>query len=202
MAALTLGLERLAIGAKLGRGLDLAVIGLIDLHNFAFPAQRRQRTARRHRHADTVRHEPSSFKGDAQRAVKLVSRHALLRRREQVGGQKPFVQRHFGSLKHRANGHGELLAAAIALVETLTLCAFRIGCGRTSANAFESGNVLLTRAAAMRANGAVRPALRFKVGADGVFILKDRAGKGSHWRLRCIQYGFLELLCQVYNPDL
>ncbi len=92
--------------------------------------------------------------------AELVAADALLAAAHQVGRLKPQVQLDVAALEHRADRHAALLAAGVALVEARP--------GRGAAHTLHA-----IRAAAVRADGAVRPddALQLRIG--GVFVLKE-----------------------------
>ena len=115
-----------------------------------------------------MRHGPSSAIGtEAERAIKLVSRHALFAGAKQVRRQQPLVQRDMRTLVHGTHGRCERLAAILALVEA-----------RARRLALHQRGI--TDRAAMRADATICPAQRFKVEAGGVFIVEDWIGKFRH----------------------
>jgi hypothetical protein len=67
-----LGLEGLAIGAKLGRVGDFAVTGLVNFYHFASAAHRREIAGRRHRRANCGGSCAKRFFLNAKHARKLV----------------------------------------------------------------------------------------------------------------------------------
>lgn len=67
-----------------------------------------------------MRHEPRRFVGNAERAVKLVSRNALLVPGHEPKAAKPLVQGDFAILKDRADRCRERLAAGVAHHDTGT----------------------------------------------------------------------------------
>src|SRR5690242_9921025 len=100
-------------GKRLGNFL-LTVIGLVRLHDVAFPADRTGvRIA--HRFADTMRHEPCRLVSHAKGSAKLVRSHALLRCCQQVGRQNPLTERDMAALENRAGRDRELPTAASAM---------------------------------------------------------------------------------------
>src|SRR6185437_8673535 len=113
-----------------------------------------------------MRHEPRTLVGDSQHAMKLMGAHAFLAGTQQMKGEKPFIQGNVAVLKDRPDRDGELFMATAALVDALSgvrLGAFlrlKLGC--------------LTDHAAMRANDAVRPALRFQIFTGLVSVGKVR----------------------------
>ena len=154
---------RTASAEFLGRALDLAHQGFIDLDNFASAAHRLY-ADNPHSLADAMRHEPRGLEGDAQGPGKLVARNSLFGRAEQVHRLKPDVHRDMAVLEHGPNLHGELLAALVAFIEANP--------GRLAlhfANAFDP--------AAVRANGAFRPYAGFNPRDSGGFILQNSGGQ-------------------------
>jgi hypothetical protein len=112
-----------------------------------------------HRFADTVRHEPSGLEGDAQTAVKLVARNALLAGAQKIHSLQPKSHRNVAVLKHGSDLHAERLAALVALINAWT-----------GALALKLTDAI--RAAAMRADRAVRPHAGFNPGVSGGFVLE------------------------------
>ena len=78
---------------------------------------------------------------------------ALLGSGHEEQSRQPLGQRDFGTFKYGVHGHGELLAAfgLVALVHA-----------RTVRLAFQLGELVLIRVAAMRANPTVGPDAGFK----------------------------------------
>src|SRR6185437_9070729 len=93
--------------------------------------------------------EPSRLFGQAQHATDLKCGDALLARHHEMRSGKPLVERHLGALVQRAHGHGERLAAGVALVHA-----------RASALALHEGGLI--DHAAMRAEATMRPDPRLK----------------------------------------
>ena len=89
-------------------------------------------------------HEPRRLEGEPQGAVKLVAADALLAAGDQVEGLQPQAQRNVAVLEDGADGHAELLAAGVALVEA-----------EAGALPCHLGDAL--HGAAMGAHGAIRP---------------------------------------------
>jgi hypothetical protein len=89
--------------------------GFVNLHDFSSAAHGFNAN-NAHGLMETVRHEPCGLESDAQGAVKLVTRNALLGRAHEVCGLKPIVHRHMARLKDGPNFYGERLAALVALV--------------------------------------------------------------------------------------
>ena len=113
---------------------------------------------RAHGFANAVAHEPRGLESDAKGAVELVRADALLAARHQVEGLQPEVQRNVALLEDGADGHPELAAAGIALVEA-----------EAGGLALEPGDAM--PGAAVWAHGAVRPDLGFYPGVGGLFVL-------------------------------
>jgi len=93
-------------------------------------------------------HKPRRLVRHAQHAVKLMSAHPLLGRTEKMDSQQPFIQGNVAVLKDRVDGHGELLFAILALVNSRShwLLASRL-----------RGQLVSRLAVAMRADRAIRP---------------------------------------------
>jgi hypothetical protein len=117
-----------------------------------------------HCFADTVRHEPSGFKRDAQGAGKLVAADALFAGAKQKHRLEPQIHRDVAILENGANLHGELLAALVALPKP--------NAGRFAAHLADA-----VKAAAMPANGAFRPHAGLNPSDSGCFVLQDFGGK-------------------------
>lgn len=83
------------------RGLT-AHVGLVKLNDLVLAPKRAGRGVGGHALADAVGHEPSGLVGHAQHAVKLMRRHALFGRGDQVRGKQPLVQRDMAALHHRS----------------------------------------------------------------------------------------------------
>jgi hypothetical protein len=111
-----------------------------------------------HSFADAVGHEPGSLVLHPERALQLVATASLLAGTDQVNRLHPLVQGHLAALEHCANRHRELVAAILALVHAW---AVRLAVQYV---------VILTHAAAVRADRAVRPTDSLKVlaGLGGV----------------------------------
>ena len=58
---------------------------------------------------------PCRFVGHAESPLELIGAHALLGLAEQVDAQEPLPQRQMGIVEDRASGHGELIAALVAV---------------------------------------------------------------------------------------
>ena len=131
----------------------------VRLYNFVGAAKRAWvRIA--HSFADTVRHEPRGFVGDAKHTVQLVRAHALLAGGKQLGSQHPLVEWDFGSLIDGPDRDAELLSAGSAVEQSW---AMRL--------AFKA--VHFFRFAAMRAVGAIRPADVFHMCAGGFLVVEN-----------------------------
>src|SRR5438067_2501952 len=87
-------------------------------------------------------------------------------------GQYPLMERNLGTLKYRPDGHAELLAAVATEQQADAM--------RLPVQA-----AIALRAAAMRADRAVRPADGFKMIAGGVVV--GKAGFGKHGRLPLVR---------------
>jgi hypothetical protein len=126
-----------------------------------------------HRFADTVRHEPSGLEGDAQTAVKLVARNALLAGAQKIHSLQPKSHRNVAVLKHGSDLHAERLAALVALINAWT-----------GALALKLTDAI--RAAAMRADRAVRPHAGFNPGLKrrALASMIDRRRRQSSSRRR------------------
>jgi hypothetical protein len=123
----------------------------------------------RHSKTDAVSHEPRGFVGHAKHAVQLMAAHAFLGRTKKEYRLQPDIKRDLGTLEYGANGHTELLAAVFALHQTR---AVRLAL---------QGVMVMTYAAAMRADRAIGPAQAFKVFAGLVRVLEVRLIQvGSH----------------------
>lgn len=117
-------------------------------------------TAMLHGFAYAVGHEPCRLIGHAQCALKLLAADAFLAGAHQVHGLNPNVQFDFAALENGAHSDRELFAAILALVKAVTMrLAFQLV-------------VVFVYAAAMRADGAIRPANRLKPLAGRGFVFK------------------------------
>ncbi len=137
-----------------------ADVGLIDFNHATFAAKGSE-TARAHRFANAVRHEPGGFQSHAESAVKLVGADPLLAARDQVHRLQPQMQRNVAALEHSTHANGERLAALVALVEALA-----------GGLAMHLADALHT--AAVRAHGAFRPNPRFDVCEGRIFVVEMR----------------------------
>lgn len=162
--------ELAATGVNGGLILGLAEIGFVGFDNLAGTAKRASRlNVLSHSFADAVAHEPRGFVGHANHAVDLMGGNAFLAGSHQFDGEQPLIERDFGAFKDGANRDGELLAAFGALVQA--------GAVRLASKGFDLLRVCI---AAMRANGAIGPALRLKMNAGGVGIGIDRVIESGH----------------------
>lgn len=138
-------LHLVVIGARAGRLLTLvAPKGLVNFDRAAV-ATELAFGLDVHGFADAVSHEPRGLVGDAKRAVELVGADALLGRAHQVRRQHPLVKGHLRALKDRADRHRVLAAAVAAEIQAR---AVRLALQLR----------LAIRAAAVRADRAIRPA--------------------------------------------
>ena len=166
--------RQLVAGALLDAATSLeADVGFVNLNRAAVRTERGSEIAGTHRFADTVRHKPRGLEGDTENAVKLVARKALLAPGDQIHRLKPDVHRNLAVLKDGADLDGERLAALIALPQA-----------RAGGLALELADAL--HAAAMRADGAIRPQPRLNVSVGRFFVVKVRGGKVRHGRLRFV----------------
>ena len=133
-------------------------------------------------------HEPSGLIGDADGAVQLVGAHTLLAGGDQMDGQNPLVQRHFGTLKDSADSHGEGAGAVIALVDA-------------GARAFALELRGFACATAMRANRTLGPADRFHVFPSLLGVLVERVRYVHSLALHPVHKAYRKraLVRQVYN---
>src|SRR5690606_30944540 len=69
-----------------------------------------------HTLADTMRHEPSRLVRQADHAVKLMSRNALLAGAHEMRRQKPFRHRNVRALVNRADSRRKLATAILAVI--------------------------------------------------------------------------------------
>src|SRR5262245_48639739 len=90
----------------------------VGFNRLASAAQRARERLLLHGFAETVRHKPGGLVGDAEHAVELVRRDALLAGRHQIGSEQPLAQRDMRALKHSPDRHRELAAARAAMPET------------------------------------------------------------------------------------
>lgn len=161
-------------------GLGLFVLdadkGLIHFHNAAIRTEIGGAIGT-HRFADTVRHEPSGFQGNAKGPVQLVAAKTLLAGTHQVDCLQPDVHGDVAAFKDGAHLHSEGLAALVALV-----CAYA---GRFAAHL---GNALAL--SALGASRAMRPNPRLYIGVGGFFVVQFRAGQDRH--------GAYFLACPLY----
>ena len=103
--------------------------------------------------------KPCRFHRAIKGALKLARADALLAARNEADRLQPEMQREMRVLENRAVPHREGLAALVALTEAGAT-------GRESAD-------LLLGSAAMRANRAFRPKVRFDVGEGGFFVVEN-----------------------------
>jgi len=96
-----------------------------------------------------------------------------------VIGIEPCIQANLGTFKHRADRDRVLLAASVAEQ-------------KPSASTFDPGR--LFQAAAVRADGAIRPAEAFQVRSGGIFVRETLGNVLRH-------LGYL-LKPNIYSPPL
>lgn len=77
--------------------------------------------------ANLVPHAPRSFVGDAQLALKFLSRHAMPRRGEQVHGVEPLLEWSTGSLERRSNHRMDVMTAPFARIRGLLFQLVELG---------------------------------------------------------------------------
>jgi hypothetical protein len=145
-------------GAALGLAFLSTDKGFVGLHNFASAAHGLD-ADNPHSFTQAVRHEPSSFQGDAQSPVKLIAADAFLAGAQQVYGLDPKPHRDVAGFENGPDLHGELFAALIALVKA--------DAGRIASHL---SNAL--SAATMGADRAIRPHMRFNPSVSGDFVVK------------------------------
>lgn len=150
-------------GPALALAVDTADESFVGLDDLARTAHR-SHTDNAHCFTDAVRHEPSGLESDAQSPRKLIARNALFARAEQIHRLEPQVHRDVAILEHRADLHGELFAALVALVEA--------NAGRFTVHLADTLN-----ATAMRANRAVRPYAGLNPCDSGSLVLEDFGGQ-------------------------
>jgi hypothetical protein len=109
---------------------------------------------------------PSRLHAAAEDALKLTGGDAFLGTAKQVDGLKPQPQRKVAVLENRANADCEGLTAGVALPQA--------NAGRFALKSAELG---LIRVLTMRANGTVRPKLRFNVSEGRYLIVKPCIGQ-------------------------
>ena len=151
--------------ALLCHALHAANVGFVNLNRAAIFAHRCGKPTNAHCFTQAVHEEPRRFVADAEHAVDLMSANPLLGSGHQEQRGKPLGQRNFGALEHGVHGHGELLAA-VGLVALIHAGTVRL--------AFQLGELVLIRVAAMRANPTVRPDAGFKPIAGCGFVEEDR----------------------------
>lgn len=117
-----------------------------------------------HGFADAVAHKPSGFQGYAEGAVQLVRADALLAGCDQEDGLQPQTQRKWARFKDGPYLDGKRLTAVVALVGAYA--------GALAAHLADA-----LKAAAMRANGAVRPYARLDKFIGRFFVMKLGLGK-------------------------
>ena len=139
---------------------------LIHLNNAAIRAQP-GRAIGAHRFADTVRHEPSGFQGDAKGPVQLVAANALFAGAHQVDRLQPDVHGNVAGLEKGADLYGEGLATLVALVRA-----------DPGGLATHLGHALAL--ATLRASRSMWPNPRLNIGVSGFFVVKLGAGQDGH----------------------
>src|SRR5665213_531535 len=97
-------------------GLFAADIGFVDFNNLVRAAER-AKPAVTHGLTNAMAREPCRFVGQPEHAMDLVGADALLAANHQMQDQQPLVERDMRALKHGADRDGELLLAALALVD-------------------------------------------------------------------------------------
>jgi hypothetical protein len=103
--------------------------------NFDFTRSLPERTAL-HSKADTMEHEPSRFLRDFEMTRNLARANAVLAIDDQPSCRKPFVESNWGVLENRADLHGILFAACLALPNFSGIQEVGIGSGARGANCF------------------------------------------------------------------
>jgi len=138
-----------------------ADVGFISLDGFLQAAKRRI-FRKIHCRAQTMAHEPRRLVADAEHAMNLMPRNALLRCRHQEQRRKPFRERDFAFLKNGFDRDGELLTAGVALIHAWPM--------RLAAQARDPVPI----GAAVRTNRTIRPPVRFQPLAGLGFVREDR----------------------------
>jgi hypothetical protein len=134
-----------------------------------------------HGFANAMAHEPSSLESNAQGAMKLIARNALLGRAHEIHGLKPIVHWHMASLEYGPNFHGERFTALVALVSA-----------NSGALTAHLGNAI--DCAAVRAGGTVGPYAGFNPGITSGFAMESL---GVNYRSRHV--GRFLLMNQPYH---
>ena len=159
-AALHKGQDRVLVASASAndRALFAANEGFIDFDGLAFPAQWRH-AADAHGLTDAMAHEPRGFEGHAKGPVKLVRADPFLGRANQVHRLEPKTKSNMARFEDGPDFDGEGLPASVALVEA-------------DAVGFALERATVTDDAAMRANAAFRPNMRFNVSESCFFVLE------------------------------
>ena len=123
--------------------------------------------------------------------MKLVGAHAFFARTKQVERHEPLVQGNVAVLEYGPDGHAELLTAG----PTVKQAGSRVAPWHLPRR---FRRVASSSDAAVRANGAVRPTLGFKVFSRFIRVLKVRFEK---CRFHTTIMRRVVLICQVYNPE-
>jgi hypothetical protein len=146
-----------------GRGL-VANIGFVKLYELAFAAELSV-IGRAHSHADTMRHEPRCFVGNAKHAVQLVGRYTFFARRHKMKCERPFPIGKVARLHYRPHLHCERHAAGVALIQARPMHLSR-----------QPSDVLRSHAA-MRANRTIRPMDNLEMLPRLVFVRENRVSQ-------------------------
>src|SRR5271168_5051023 len=141
-----------------------------------------------------MHHEPNRFVANACHAMDLMSRHPFLAGTEQVGREKPAMERDVRILKHCSDCDTELLAASVALPDTFT-DGF-IGTGPC----FKFARVI--DFSAVRADGAIGPADRFIELAGAVFVADSVRNRCELEAIILIHWAFLRLRFAGKSPKI
>src|SRR5208282_4113107 len=117
------------LAAKFFRTFGFTPIGFVHFYGLATGAKQ-PAAIRFHSLADTVRHEPCRFIGNAKHSVKLVAAHAFLAGCHQVKGAYPLVKRYMAAFKQCADSYrkgflaGQAVVKAFLMILTFNRAAF------------------------------------------------------------------------------
>jgi homoserine dehydrogenase len=147
-------------GALLFGSLEAADEGFVD---FDDPAAFTEYAGvvRPHRLANAPRHEPCCLESDAQDAVELVARNALLAAGNKIHCLKPYIHGDVRGFEDGADFYRERLAALVTLVGA-------------NAGAFAVHLRNTIYAATMTANRTIRPQALFDEGIRCLFVMEMR----------------------------
>lgn len=140
--------------------------GFVDFDDAALATHRAIKAKGFHRFTDAMGHEPTAGHAAAESPLKLAGADPFLAGSHQVDGLQPKAHRDMAALENSPHADSEGLAARVAFIEA--------GAGGLTLQLPDAAG-----AAAMLADRAIGPKIRFNVSEGGFFVMKMALGNGG-----------------------